>query len=628
MRLSRISKLAMGLTCAGLILAACSSSPSSSSSSGIPSGGTKVSGGTATFAEPPGATPNYIFPFETSQYDTVNNVSQFQYLMYRPLYMFGSPQSQSTTLDSSLSLADVPSFSGTTATVTMKNYMWSNGEPVSAADVMFFLNMIHAQKANWYSYVPGLFPDNVKNAVMNSSTQLTLTLDKTYAANWFTYNELSQVTPFPTAWDITAVGGSPGSGKCSSGTFGAASTDAACTAVYNFLTKQAQADPSTIAASPIWSVVDGPWKLSSFDSSGDVTMVPNSSYSGPVKPSVSQFKEVPFTTDTAEFNALVAGQVDVGYLPPQNVTQPTSNAVTAGPNNSRLSANYYLNPWVLFGYNYLVLKLTSVQDNGAAGPIFSQAYFRQAMQSLIDQTAMISRILKGYAVPTYGPVPVLPDNPYVDSFEKSNPYPYNPSKAKSLLTSHGWKVVAGGTDTCIKPGTASDECGANIPAGAALNFTFVQASGTQWQTQVANIETSAWKSVGINVSLQQQTFDTVVSNYAPPCSSPCNLEMGWWGGGWVYAPDFLPTGEVLFATGAANGSSNWSDPKTDQLIAQTNTTNVSLSQYEDYMATILPGVLWQPNADYQLTEIKNNLRGAAPQNPFSTIFPENYFFVS
>lgn len=631
MRFSKVTKLAMGIICAGLVMAACATTTPSAATK-IPTGGTKVTGGVVTFAEPPSATPNWIFPFETAQYDTVNNVSQFQYMMYRPLYMFGSPQSTSPTLDTDLSLADVPSYnsSDTSATISMKNYMWSNGEPVNATDVLFFMNMLHAEKANWYSYVPGLFPDNVTNVTVDSAADtITFTFNRSYNPTWFTDNEMAQITPFPQAWDVTALGKAAGSGGCSTGAYGASSTDSACTAVYNFLNAQAMANPSSIPSSSIWSVVDGPWKLSYFDSSGDVTMVPNASYSGPQKATISEFKEVPFTTDTAEFDALVGGAVTIGYLPPQNITAATTNALVPGPNNSRVSSSYYLDPWVLFGYNYFTLKMTSIGDNGAAGAVFSQLYIRQALQHLVDQTAFISKILKGYGVPTYGPVPVLPANPYVDSFEQSNPLPYSATDAKNLLTSHGWKVVPGGTDTCVKPGTASDECGAGIPANTPLNFTFYVASGTTWITEVADAETSAWDSIGIHVSLVFQTFDTVVSAYAPPCSSsaPCTEEMGWWGGGWEYSPDFEPTGELLFATGAANNSANWNDAQTNSLIAQTNDSSVSLDNYENYVATELPGVIWQPNADYSVVEFKNTLRGAAPLDPFAVLFPEYFYYV-
>ena len=107
-----------------------------------------------------------------------------------------------------------------------------------------------------------------------------------------------------------------------------------CTAVYTFLSKQAGYDPanpkaannslSTYATNPLWQVVDGPWKLTHFDASGNVTMTVNTSYSGPIKPTIKTFKEVPYTSDSAEFNALVAGKVDVGYLPEADVTAPTT----------------------------------------------------------------------------------------------------------------------------------------------------------------------------------------------------------------------------------------------------------------------------------------------------------------
>jgi peptide/nickel transport system substrate-binding protein len=622
---------AVTLTTAGLMLIG--TSGSAGAASGIPVGGTKTSGGTVTWALPPSTTVNYIFPFESSQFSTVNNISQFQYLMYRPLYMFGSPQNTSPTIDTQQSVASEPTYQSgdKSAVINMKSYKWSNGEDVNATDVLFFMNMMHAQKANWYSYVPGLFPDNVTNVTMNSPTQLTFTFNRAYNPNWFTYNEFAQITPMPTAWDITAAGGAPGSGGCSAGTFGAAATDAACTNVYNYLTGLA-GNLTGYSSSPTWGIVDGPFTIASskggsFSTSGQVVMVPNTSYSGH-KASISQFQELPYTTDDAEFNALIGNKLTVGYLPQQDVTAPTSNATQPGPNNPRLSGNFYLDPWVLFSYNYSVLKFTSTGDNGAAGPIFSQLYFRQAMQSLVDQSPMIKNFLKGYAVPTYGPVPVLPHNSLVDSFEQSNPYPYNPSKAKQLLQSHGWSVVPNGTDTCNKAGSGSGECGANIPKGTKLSFALAYATGTLWQQQVMQVEQSAWSSVGIHFSLTPNTFNTVVGDYAPPCMSgqPCTLEFGWWGGGWEYSPDYYPSGELLFSTGAGSNSGNYNDAKANSLIAATNDTNTNLDSYQNYISQQLP-VIWQPNADYELTEVAKNLRGIDPQNPFSNLFPEYWYFV-
>ena len=40
----------------------------------------------------------------------------------------------------------------------------------------------------------------------------------------------------------------------------------------------------------------------------------------------------------------------------------------------------------------------------------------------------------------------------------------------------------------------------------------------------------------------------------------------------------------------------------------------------------LPAI-WEPNADYELSEVRNTLRGVAPQNPFANMFPEYWYYV-
>jgi peptide/nickel transport system substrate-binding protein len=82
--------------------------------------------------------------------------------------------------------------------------MWSDGTQVTAQDVMFWLNMMLAVPQDW-----GLgtgFPQNVKDITVVSPTELTMVMDKPYNPTWFLYNELSQITPMPAAWDRTASG--------------------------------------------------------------------------------------------------------------------------------------------------------------------------------------------------------------------------------------------------------------------------------------------------------------------------------------------------------------------------------------------------------------------------------------
>ena len=343
-----------------IALGACSSSSSSSSSAT----GTPVSGGTATFAELPADTPNYIFPFTSSAYISVSNLNLFQYLLYRPLYWFGT--GNQPTVNAIKSLANVPVWSngGKTVTITLKHFMWSNGQPVTAQNIAFWLNMEQAVGDIDYGAYTG-FP-NVQVASMKvaSPTTLVLNLNKAYNQEWFLYNELAQVTPMPEAWDVTASGPS----HCST-------TVSDCAAVYQFLDAQSR-NMTGYVGSPIWSIVDGPWKLTAFNADGNLTMVPNKSYSGSDKPKLSEFQELPFAADAAKYDVLRApsssSKIDVGYIPPEDL--PAKQAGAAVGTNPL--PGYTLAPWNDWGISYYTVNEQSTVSDHAA--IFKQLYFRQA----------------------------------------------------------------------------------------------------------------------------------------------------------------------------------------------------------------------------------------------------------
>ena len=129
----------VGLT---LVLAACGSSTGSTASPGKASN-------TVTYAEPANSPPNYIFPFLPGAYLSVVN-GQLQGMLYRKLYYFGD-NGGSVGINEQLSLAQLPSWSadGKTATITLKSYKWSNGETVTADDVLFWINMDMVEKAGF-----------------------------------------------------------------------------------------------------------------------------------------------------------------------------------------------------------------------------------------------------------------------------------------------------------------------------------------------------------------------------------------------------------------------------------------------------------------------------------------------
>lgn len=621
--------------------------------SGSATGAASKSGGVVTYAELPSTPPNYILPLEPAQYEGEQNAYEFSNLLYLPLYWFGS--SGQPVLNRGLSMANPPVFSSgnTELTITLKHWQWSNGTPITARDVIFGLNLLGAitdpnapaigssssPGPGDGDYVPGDFPDNMVSYSATGPYTLTMRLNRSYNPTWFLYNELSQVFPMPQAsWDKLSANGTIGNydasaektevvpntspawhvpaspGTANSGALGVA----------EFLNLQAE-DTGTYATNPLWQVVDGPFRLSQFTTSGFVKMVPNKRYSGPSKPVISAFEEEPFTSDTAEFDALRAGSLTVGYLPTEDLSQKSS---------LEKSESYIFSPWYAFAINYMPYNFT----NPAVGPIFKQLYFRQAFQALVNQPQYIKDFDGGLGSLGNGPAPTYPaGNKDESPLERSGRiFPYDPSKAVSLLEAHGWTVVPGGTSSCSKPGTGAGHCGSGIKLGEKLDFTLLYASGSVEATnQMSALQSTMKAKVGIQINLSQAPFAQVIATAFNGCTNakPCNnWEIANWLGGWTYAPDYFPTGDELFATGAGSNVGDFSDPTNDANIVATDTASstaaelASLYKYQDYLAKALP-VVWAPLAPFQLTVYKDNLRGIVPQNVFGIIQPQTFRLV-
>jgi peptide/nickel transport system substrate-binding protein len=602
--------MAAGAVVLALVAAGCSSSSPGNS----PSGGTPVKGGTAVWAEPPATLPTYIFPFMNAANESNVNLFDFQYLMYRPLYWFG--QNGQPTVNNTLSMANTPVFNGNKVTITLKHYMWSNGTPVTTQNIMFFINMLKAVPQDYFGFIPGGFPLNVSDVTAVSPTELTMTMNKPYNPTWFEYNELSLIVPMPTAWDQTASGPS----NCTT-------TVSDCAAVYNYLAGQAK-DMTSYASSPLWSTVDGPWKLSAFNADGHVTFVPNKAYTGPVKPKLAAFQEVPFTTDAAEYDVLQSPssstKIDFGYLPDQDAPAKPANAAVGS--NPLASKGYTLAPVYPWGIDYYAMNFSSTVSDHAA--IFKQLYFRQALAYLMNQKAIIQGPLRGYGAVTVGPVADVPPTSFLSAQgKKGDPFPYNPGKAKSLLTSHGWTVAPGGITTCTDPA----KCGPGITKGTPLNFNFMYLSGTSWvQSEMTQLQSNS-AALGIKLNLVPKPFSDIIAVAGGSCTvtkSPCNWDLANWGFGWSFSPDYLPTGDELFECGSVSNSGTYCDPANDALISKTLTSSNLQYMYnwQDYLAPQLP-VEYQPNAAYTLTEVANNLHGVLPQSPTLSITPEYWYFV-
>jgi peptide/nickel transport system substrate-binding protein len=219
---------------------------------------------------------------------------------------------------------------------------------------------------------------------------------------------------------------------------------------------------SSFASSPLWKDVSGPFKLKSFSATNSsYVLVPNQTYGGSPKPMADEYDVNTYTGFTAELNALKSGSLDIAVL-----LDPSQLAQAPALKNQGIDV--YGGPsWGWFAPIFNFKDTTNHFDK-----VIGQLYVRQALSHLFNQPAIIKGVYKNAAVPAYGPTPSAPVSPYAPSSATTAPYPYNPSAAVSLLKSHGWKVVPGGQTTCAKPGSGSGECGAGIPAGTPIKFTW------------------------------------------------------------------------------------------------------------------------------------------------------------
>jgi peptide/nickel transport system substrate-binding protein len=603
-----------------LLAAGCGSSSTSGSSSSSGS----VKNAVATLPIVTGTGANCIFPFEGTQCYSVANYEDFEYQMVLPLVAFGGDSETNVTADYALSPADAPVFKsgGKTVVINLKGWKWSDGQTVDAKDVIFYLNMLEAEKANFAGYSPGLLPDNLASYSATGPDQVTLNLKQAYGSTWFTYNQLSVVYPFPLAWDVTSTSGAPGSGGCESDS--AADGWAKCKAVYTFLNNQNK-DTATYDSSPLWKVVDGPYKLASYNVDGDILMKPNASYSGSPKAAVTlKFQE--YTSDTAVYTGLRTGALTTDG---PNVSVPSTDLAPAGkgflpPSNPLASAGYTLEPAYQYGIGFAYINF----NNPTYGPAFKQLYFRQALMGLDDQKSMSSSVGRGYYYPTPSGVPPEPSagNPFVSSDMTENgdqgPYPYDPSKAEALLSAHGWKNV-GGVLTCESAGSGAADCGAGVAKGTQAKFSIEYTSGLSIQQADVQILKSGFAQAGIQLTAVPETFDDLLPDTVPckPTASSCKWTFLYLGGWLFNGPGFEPTGEPLYQTGSPNNSGSYSNPEMDTLINETH-TSASMTvfhNYANYLAEQVPVLYlpWYTSVDAVSNDLHN-----ANWSPFLTWYPQ------
>lgn len=498
--------------------------------------------GTIVYALPPQVNLTWYLPLVNASNNTVYN---FQLLdqEYTPLLYIGSDYA--IDMKDSAAARVTYNHAGTVYHVFLKQGLrWSNGRPVTSADVLFTWHVIEAASqanapAPW-PYVgagSGDIPDGVKSVVADGTHEVTVTLKQPTNQAWFLYNGLSQLTPLPAATldryphDITAE--------------------------IRWLGQE--------ATSPtIDRVVDGPYRLTAAVSNQSWTLTRNPSYTGGPAAFAKRIVFAYESSDTAEFSALKTGQVQVGYLP-------------LSLYGARAEIGDTLVPTYNFGFQGIRPNMSPDAPDGS-GRILAQTYVRTALEMAIDQTAISQIIYHGLAVPQYGPIPSAPRTVYLDTKAEA-PIAYDPTAAQALLEKHGWHKVKG----------------VMTRDGKRLAFTMLEVSGDSATAEETELIQQEWAQIGVSVTLRTLPFATIVG-----LDHKANDWQLVAGTSWDYGGTY-PSGGEIFGTGGGANNIDFSNSHENALIAATHTPwptpAVNLAHfdaYEAYTARELP-LIWTPH---------------------------------
>jgi peptide/nickel transport system substrate-binding protein len=584
----------------------------------LPAVGKPLRGGTITVGQLAGQTPSDIFPLVDDAGCTTPTLNFIQQ-QYVPLY--AGPDGAEPAVDQSLSAAESPVYSNGDKTVTIRlrpGLRWSDGKPVVAEDVTFYLDLLKAAVAaspvNWCQYSAGELPDNIASWTTHGTRVVVLHLLRAVNPSWFTTDQLQDVGagiyPLPSAdWNVDSSQGEHVTDW--------ATNPADALKIYQYLQAQGS-DKAAFVSNPLWKVVDGPFRLKYFNgSSGAYELVPNAAYSLRPKTHASEVSVLTFKAPASMLQALKSHRLQIGSLDP-------STQLGAIKKLKRDGVSVFGGPgWGWFGG---VINFKDRTDD--FDKVIAQPYVRGVIAELVDQAAIIKSVYRGWAVPAYGPAPTTPHSPYVAATATRAAWPYDPAKAVSTLRAHGWHVTPGGQTTCQRAGTAGSECGAGIPTGTPIRFAWANVSSSISPVGAAEsriFANDARRAAGIDVSFVTGSFSFLTAEYNDQNPAATQYVNDWgvnnYGGALT---DFYPTQEGLLGTGGALNLGAYSDP-TAQKMMRASVASPSAKAIDSelsYLGRAYP-VLYMPDQDW-IVAVSHSVGG--PADAFRAMTQQQYAF--
>jgi peptide/nickel transport system substrate-binding protein len=351
-------------------------------------------------------------------------------------------------IDWSRSLASaVATTDNQTFTVTLRPWNWSDGVPVTAADVLYYFDIAKKIGPTWPGYGLGGMPDIVKSLTIVSPTQFQIVTTHKVNPTWFIYNAIAQLQPVPShIWQ------------------------------HDSLDKMFQMQTSP----GYFSVVDGPLIVSQLNIGRNIVFTPNPRWAG--APLHLTRLIMPFSqSEGAGILQVESGAVDAAKLPNELVGEikpiPGTYTVMLAPDFYQdVIAPNFRNPQVVF---------------------FRDPLVREAMEDAIDQSAIIKTVLHGAGTAAYAPV-VPSMTQFMSRAMQAGDFPvgYDPAKSRALLAAAGY---APGADGIMQKD------------GLKLSFTYLEQTGSDMVTEMDEYIQADLHKVGIDMKIKTVEFNQIIA---------------------------------------------------------------------------------------------------------------------
>ncbi|MCC6315931.1 MAG: hypothetical protein IT337_18180 [Thermomicrobiales bacterium] len=274
---------------------------------------------------------------------------------------------------------------------------WHDGEPVTAADVIFSFDALANEKTG--SVYTGTFNESV--ASYRAIDDYTVEVVAKQPRVDFLYTNMMAAVVVPKhIWGDIPV-------------------------------EKWATDPGATGQDPSRVVGSGPFKFQEWTPGESVTLVRNDDYYGKVAWIDTYVRRV-WPDQIAVVNALLNDELDVAGLEPADVA-----AIEGTPGIA-------IEDFPTRNFSYLEFNL-----DPEVTTLFQDRDVRQAMMYAIDRQSIVDDILLGYAEVARGTQPVIS---YAYAPEDTTPvYEFDPEKAKQLLAAAGW-TDSNGDGTVDKDG--------------------------------------------------------------------------------------------------------------------------------------------------------------------------------